>query len=73
MLMVKPGMPYLDIILRLRQNTNLPIVAYHVSGEYAMLKAAAIKVQHYLNCLLNSILLFSNSKHIISIFAGMAE
>jgi porphobilinogen synthase len=41
MLMVKPGMPYLDIILRLRQFTNLPIVAYHVSGEYAMLKAAA--------------------------------
>ncbi len=43
MLMVKPGMPYLDVILRLRQNTNLPIVAYHVSGEYAMLKAAGLK------------------------------
>lgn len=43
MLMVKPGMPYLDVILRLRQNTNLPIVAYHVSGEYAMIKAAAEK------------------------------
>jgi porphobilinogen synthase len=41
MLMVKPGIPYLDVILRLRQNTYLPIVAYHVSGEYAMLKAAA--------------------------------
>lgn len=39
-LMVKPGMPYLDVILRLRQNSNLPIAAYHVSGEYAMLKAA---------------------------------
>ena len=44
MLMVKPGMPYLDVILRLRQSTNLPISAYHVSGEYAMLKAAAQKV-----------------------------
>lgn len=43
MLMVKPGMPYLDIIYRLRQATNLPIAAYHVSGEYAMLKAAAEK------------------------------
>ncbi len=41
MLMVKPGMPYLDVILRLRQETNMPIAAYHVSGEYAMLKAAA--------------------------------
>lgn len=43
MLMVKPGMPYLDIIYRLKQATNLPIAAYHVSGEYAMLKAAAQK------------------------------
>eukprot|EP00981_Chlorochromonas_danica_P004668 scaffold926_cov166-Ochromonas_danica.AAC.9 len=43
MLMVKPGMPYLDIIYRLRTATNLPISAYHVSGEYAMLKAAAQK------------------------------
>jgi len=43
MLMVKPGMPYLDVVLRLKQATNLPISAYHVSGEYAMLKAAAQK------------------------------
>lgn len=41
MLMVKPGLPYLDIILRLRQESSLPIAAYHVSGEYSMLKAAA--------------------------------
>jgi porphobilinogen synthase len=41
MLMVKPGMPYLDIIRLLKDNTNLPIAAYHVSGEYAMMKAAA--------------------------------
>jgi porphobilinogen synthase len=40
-LMVKPGMPYLDIIARLRQQTLLPIVAYQVSGEYAMIKFAA--------------------------------
>jgi len=40
MLMVKPGMPYLDIIRRLKDNSNLPIAAYHVSGEYAMIKAA---------------------------------
>lgn len=40
MLMVKPGMPYLDIIRRLRDASALPIAAYHVSGEYAMMKAA---------------------------------
>ena len=39
-LMVKPRMPYLDIIKLLRQNSHLPISAYHVSGEYAMMKAA---------------------------------
>lgn len=40
-LMVKPAVHYLDIIQLLKQNYNLPIVAYHVSGEYAMLHAAA--------------------------------
>ncbi len=40
-MMVKPGLPYLDIIARLRAETTLPIAAYHVSGEYAMIKAAA--------------------------------
>ncbi|CAN0330769.1 unnamed protein product [Ascophyllum nodosum] len=40
MLMVKPGMPYLDVIRRLKESSNLPIAAYHVSGEYAMMKAA---------------------------------
>jgi hypothetical protein len=38
------GMPYLDVIQRLRTVSNHPIAAYHVSGEYAMLKAAAQKV-----------------------------
>jgi porphobilinogen synthase len=41
MLMVKPAGPYLDIIHRVRQATDLPVAAYQVSGEYAMLKAAA--------------------------------
>jgi len=40
-MMVKPALPYLDIITRLRDRTTLPIAAYHVSGEYAMIKAAA--------------------------------
>ena len=39
--MVKPALAYLDVIARVREATNLPLAAYHVSGEYAMLKAAA--------------------------------
>jgi len=41
MVMVKPGMPYLDIVRRVKQEFGVPTFAYHVSGEYAMLKAAA--------------------------------
>ena len=40
-LMVKPAMAYMDIIREVRDNFNLPIVAYNVSGEYSMIKAAA--------------------------------
>ena len=41
MLMVKPALPYLDIIRALRERFDLPVAAYQVSGEYAMIKAAA--------------------------------
>ena len=41
MLMVKPALPYLDVLAELRRRWDLPLAAYHVSGEYAMLKAAA--------------------------------
>jgi porphobilinogen synthase len=41
MLMVKPATPYLDIVRRVRDATGAPVAAYHVSGEYSMLKAAA--------------------------------
>ena len=39
-IMVKPALPYLDIICRIREEIDLPIAAYNVSGEYAMIKAA---------------------------------
>jgi len=39
--MVKPAMPYLDIIHRVRETFTVPVGAYNVSGEYAMVKAAA--------------------------------
>jgi len=42
-LMVKPALPYLDVIKLLKDNTELPIAAYNVSGEYAMVKAAIQK------------------------------
>ncbi len=41
MVMVKPGLPYLDIIRRVKDTFGMPTFAYQVSGEYAMLKAAA--------------------------------
>jgi porphobilinogen synthase len=41
MVMVKPALPYLDVIHRVKQACNCPVAAYQVSGEYAMLKAAA--------------------------------
>ncbi|MGV3507957.1 MAG: porphobilinogen synthase [Sphingobacteriaceae bacterium] len=42
-LMVKPGLAYLDIVSKLKQNTNIPVSVYNVSGEYSMVKAAAEK------------------------------
>lgn len=42
MLMVKPGMPYLDIVRRLKDTFRMPTYAYQVSGEYAMIRAAAL-------------------------------
>jgi porphobilinogen synthase len=41
MVMVKPGMPYLDIVRRVKDEFKVPTFAYQVSGEYAMIKAAA--------------------------------
>ena len=41
MLMVKPATPYLDVVRRIKEETGAPLAAYHVSGEYSMLKAAA--------------------------------
>lgn len=43
LLMVKPGMPYLDVLQLVNQNFDIPVAAYQVSGEYAMIRAAAEK------------------------------
>jgi len=47
MLMIKPALPYLDVLMEIKKKTSLPVGAYHVSGEYAMVMAAAEK--GYLN------------------------
>ena len=41
MVMVKPALPYLDVIRRVKEAVRVPVAAYNVSGEYAMVKAAA--------------------------------
>lgn len=43
MVMVKPGMPYLDVIRKVKDSFNIPVLAYQVSGEYSMIKAASQK------------------------------
>jgi porphobilinogen synthase len=40
--MVKPALPYLDVITRVRTKVDVPVAAYNVSGEYAMIKAASM-------------------------------
>jgi porphobilinogen synthase len=54
--MVKPGLPYLDVVKTVRDNTALPVAVYHVSGEYAMLRAAAangwLDYEQYVNLIL---------------------
>lgn len=60
--MVKPGMPYLDILYRVKQEFKMPTAVYHVSGEYAMLKAAAEKGWlDYNSTLLESMLSFKRA------------
>ncbi len=62
MVMVKPGMPYLDIVRRVKEEFRAPTFVYQVSGEYAMLKAAALN--GWLNepaCVLESLLSFKRA------------
>lgn len=62
MVMVKPGMPYLDVVRRVKEEFKVPTFAYQVSGEYAMLKAAA--QNGWLNeeqCMMESLLAFKRA------------
>ncbi|MCC6598924.1 MAG: porphobilinogen synthase [Alphaproteobacteria bacterium] len=62
MVMVKPGLPYLDIITRIKTTLNIPTFAYQVSGEYAMIKAAAAQGWlDYDSCLLETLMSFKRA------------
>lgn len=62
MLMVKPGLPYLDVVRFVREHTVLPVAVYHVSGEFAMLKAASERGWlDYNACLLEALLGFKRA------------
>jgi porphobilinogen synthase len=62
MVMVKPGMPYLDIVTRVKSEFGMPTFAYHVSGEYSMLKAASDKGWlDYEACMMESLLAFKRA------------
>lgn len=62
MVMVKPGMPYLDIVYRVKESFGLPTFVYQVSGEYAMLKAAGQNGWiNYKACVLESLLAFKRA------------
>ena len=59
MLMVKPGLPYLDILARVKDEFKMPVAVYQVSGEYAMLKAAdANGWLDYKKCLMETLIAF---------------
>jgi porphobilinogen synthase len=57
MVMIKPGMPYLDIVYRVKQQFKIPTVVYQVSGEYSMIKSAAMNgyIDHN-KCMLESLI-----------------
>jgi porphobilinogen synthase len=59
MLMVKPGLPYLDILARVKNEFKMPVAVYQVSGEYAMLKAASANGWlDYKKCLMETLIAF---------------
>lgn len=61
MVMIKPGMPYLDIVYRVKQQFQAPTFVYQVSGEYAMLTAAIQQGWLSEDCILESLLAFKRA------------
>ena len=73
-LMVKPGLPYLDILREMRDRTTLPLAVYHVSGEFAMLKAASERGWiDYDRCLMESLVAFRRAGADMILTYGAAD
>ena len=75
MLMVKPGLPYLDIVALAARELDAPIFAYQVSGEYAMLRAAAAQGRLQEDaCIMESLLAFkrAGARAVLTYFAPRA-
>jgi porphobilinogen synthase len=75
MVMVKPGMPYLDVVRLVKDHVDVPVAVYQVSGEYAMIQAAA--AQGWLDrnrCMLESLLAFkrAGASMVLTYFAPAA-
>ena len=71
MIMVKPGMPYLDIITKVKENFKIPVIAYQVSGEYSLIKNAIKNKLINENAIIESLISFkrSGASAIVSYFA----
>ena len=71
MVMIKPGMPYLDIIKLVKENFKIPVLAYQVSGEYSLIKNGIKKGIINENSIIESLISFkrAGSNAIITYFA----
>jgi len=71
MVMVKPGMPYLDIIKLVKQNFKIPVLAYQVSGEYSLISNGINKGLLHKNCIIESLVSFkrAGANAIVTYFA----
>jgi len=71
MIMVKPGMPYLDIIKSVKENFKIPVLAYQVSGEYSMIKQSINKNLINNDSIIESLMCFkrAGASAIVSYFA----
>ena len=75
MVMVKPGLPYLDIIKSVKENFKIPVIAYQVSGEYSLLTNGVKKGFVDKNVILESLISFkrSGANAIVSYYADRLD
>ena len=75
MVMVKPGLPYLDIIRLIKENFKIPVMAYQVSGEYSLLSNGIIKGVIDKSAILESLISFkrAGANAIVSYYADKID